>query len=256
MTISALVLTKNEEEMIEGCLKQLKFAGEIVIVDQNSVDNTLKIAKKYTDRIFKSSANDFAQNRNTLKDQAKGQWLLYVDADERLSQELIKEVKIAISKNEFDAFYIPRKNYVLGKWLRHGGWWPDYAPRLFAKAKLEKWEGKVHESPVVSGKIGYLKTPIEHLSARSMSQMFSKSIKWAKIEAELISKSKKPKVDIPTIAKAATKEFISRYFGKLGFLDGAVGLIEGIYQALHQSIILTYLWEIQNNFKRKVRHNE
>ena len=82
MTISALVLTKNEEEMIEDCLRQLRFADEIVIVDQNSKDHTLKIARKYTDRIFKSSANDFAQNRNTLKDQAKGLWLLYVDADE------------------------------------------------------------------------------------------------------------------------------------------------------------------------------
>ena len=139
MTISALVLTKNEEEMIEDCLKQLKFADEIVIVDQNSVDNTLKIAKKYTDRVFKSSANDFAQNRNTLKDQAGGEWLLYIDADERLPQELVKEIKTAIAKKEFNAFYIPRKNYVLGKWVRHGGWWPDYAPRLFKKSKLEKW---------------------------------------------------------------------------------------------------------------------
>src|SRR3989304_6588299 len=146
MTISALVLTKNEEEMIEDCLRQLRFADEIVIVDQNSKDHTLKIARKYTDRIFKSSANDFAQNRNTLKDQAKGKWLLYVDADERLPQELIKEIKIAISKNEFGAFYIPRKNYVLGKWVRHGGWWLGYAPRLFEKWKLKKREGGVAES--------------------------------------------------------------------------------------------------------------
>ena len=251
MTISALVLTKNEEEMIEDCLKQLRFADEIVIVDQNSEDFTLKIARKYTDRIFKSSANDFALNRNTLKDQAKGKWLLYVDADERLSQELIKEIKIAISKNEFGAFYIPRKNYVLGKWLRHGGWWPDYAPRLFAKSKLEKWEGVVHESPVISGKIGCLKTPIEHLSARSMSQMFSKSIKWAKIEADLFLKHGHRPVGIASILKLSSYEFIRRYFLKLGFLDGVVGLIEGIYQSLHQAMVLTYLWELQNKKNRR-----
>src|SRR3989337_934950 len=113
MRISALVLTRNEEEMIGDCLKQLIFADEIVILDQNSTDDTLKIAKKYTEKIFKSGENDFAQNRNTLKDRAKGEWLLYVDADEKLSQELIKEIKIAISKNECSAFYIPRKNYVL-----------------------------------------------------------------------------------------------------------------------------------------------
>jgi len=246
MTISALVLTKNEEEMIEGCLKQLTFADEIIIVDQDSVDNTLRIAKKYTDKIFKSSANDFAQNRNILKDQAKCKWLLYVDADERLPQELIKEIKIAISKNECSAFYIPRKNYVLGKWVRHGGWWPDYAPRIFAKSKLEKWEGVVHESPVISGKIGYLKTPIEHLSARSMSQMFSKSINWAKIEADLFLKQGHRQVGIASILKLSAFEFIRRYIVKMGFLDGVVGLIEGIYQSLHQAMVLTYLWEAQN----------
>ena len=103
MTISALVLTKNEEEMIEGCLKQLNFANEIIVLDQNSTDNTLEIAKKYTGRIFKSSANDFAQNRNTLKDQANGKWLLYVDADDRLSQELIKEINV----NPLDAAAAP-----------------------------------------------------------------------------------------------------------------------------------------------------
>ena len=246
MTISALVLAKNEEEMIEGCLKQLTFADEIVIVDQDSVDNTLKIARKYTNRIFKSTANDFAQNRNTLKDKAKCKWLLYVDADEKLSQGLVKELKGAISKNEFSAFYIPRKNYVLGKWVKHGGWWPDYTPRLFEKSKLEKWKGKVHESPVISGKIGYLKTPIEHLSARSMSQMFSKSVNWAKIEADLFLKSGNRPVGIAGTLKLSVLEFIRRYFIKLGFLDGIVGLIAAIYQALHQVMIMTYLWELQN----------
>ena len=251
MTISALVLTKNEEEMIKDCLKQLTFADEIVIVDQDSVDNTLKIARKYTDRIFKSTANDFAQNRNTLKDKAKSKWLLYVDADERLPQELIREIKIAISKNDFSAFYIPRKNYVLGKWVRYGGWWPDYAPRLFKKSKLEKWEGVVHESPVISGKISYLKTPIEHLSARSMSQMFSKSIKWAKIEADLSMAHGHRQVSIASILKLSAFEFMRRYILKMGFLDGVVGLIEGIYQSLHQAMALTYLWEEQNRKNRR-----
>lgn len=251
MTISALVLTKNEEKMVEGCLKQLTFADEIVIVDQDSVDNTLKITRKYTDRIFESTANDFARNRNTLKDRAKGKWLLYVDADERLPQELIREIKIAISKNDFSAFYIPRKNYVLGKWVRHGGWWPDYAPRLFKKSKLEKWEGVVHESPVISGKISYLKTPIEHLSARSMSQMFLKSIKWAKIEADLFLEHGHRQVGIISILKLSAFEFVRRYILKLGFLDGVVGLIEGIYQSLHQAMVLTYLWEAQNKKNRR-----
>ena len=251
MKISALVLTRNEEEMIEDCLKQLEFADEIVILDQNSVDDTLKIAKKYTDKIYKSGENDFAKNRNTLKDLARGEWLLYVDADERLPKDLQEEIKRSIKKKEFAAYYIPRKNYVLGKWVKHGGWWPDYTPRLFAKSKLEKWEGKVHESPQVSGKIGYLKTPIIHLSARTMSQMFSKSITWAKIEADLFLKHSNRQVSIASILKLSAFEFIRRYIFKMGFLDGVVGLIEGIYQSLHQAMVMTYLWEAQNKKNRR-----
>ena len=101
MTISALVLTKNEEEMIEDCMKQLRFADEIIVLDQNSTDKTVKVAKKYTEKIFKSAENDFAKSRNNLKDLARGDWLLYVDADERFSKELIKELKTAISRKQF-----------------------------------------------------------------------------------------------------------------------------------------------------------
>lgn len=252
MKISALVLTKNEEGMIEDCLKQLKFADEIIVLDQNSQDRTVEIAQKYTDLIFKSNVRDFSQNRNILREKAKGHWLLYVDADERLPDELIKEISKEIERGKYDAFYIPRKNYILGKWVKHGGWWPDYTPRLFVKSKLVKWRGEVHESPHISDKVGYLKTPLDHLSARSMSQMFAKSISWAKIEAEqLLAHGHRP-VGILNIIKAMILEFIRRYFAKLGFLDGTVGFIEGIYQALHQAMVLTYLWELQNKKPDKI----
>src|SRR3990167_2054980 len=202
MTISALVLTKNEEEMIEDCLKQLIFADEIVIVDQNSVDNTLKIAKKYTDRIFKSSANDFAQNRNTLKYLAKGDWLLYVDADERINDQLVNEIRETIKVQKYSAFYFPRKNYILGKWLKHGGWWPDYVPRLFKKSELVGWDGKVHESPEVKGKFSYMKYPISHHTARNVSLMLLKTTKWAKIEANLKNRAGHKMISRTSIVKA------------------------------------------------------
>lgn len=253
MNISVLVLAKNEEEMIEECLSKLNFADEIIILDQGSKDNTVKIAAKFTDKIFHSSTEDFAKNRNSLAKMAKGEWLLYVDVDERFPQETISELKLITNSSDKIAsvFYFPRKNYILGKWVKHGGWWPDYSPRLFQKDDLIKWEGSVHESPKVKGESSYLKNPIIHQSARNMSQMFAKTIKWAEIEAKLYNQTNYPNVTILKIIKAAIREFLRRYIFKIGFLDGSVGLIEGIYQAIHLVIVYTYLWEIQQRTKSK-----
>ena len=251
MKISALVLTRNEEELIGPCLAQLSFADEIIVCDQNSTDKTCEIAQKYTKNIIRSNSDDFSQNRNLLAKQAKGDWLLYVDTDERLDHKLTSEIKEITASGSFAAFYIARKNIILGKWLRHGGWWPDYAPRLFKKKSLIGWEGKVHETPKVDGEFGYLKIPLEHLTARSLSQMFAKTIRWAHIEAELNLQAKSSPVSIMKITKSILTEFFNRYFTKMGFWDGQIGLVQAIYQALHQAIVLTYIWEMQNTTEKK-----
>lgn len=247
MQISALVLTHNEQEILEGCLKSLNFADEIIVLDQNSSDNTVKIAKKFTKNLFKTNNTAFDKNRNKLANLAKGEWLLYLDSDERLTPSLIKQIKKNINEKKFSAFYIPRKNYVLGKHLKHGGWWPDYSPRLFKKKDFIAWEGKIHETPHFKGRAFYFKEPLIHLTARNLNLMLNKSIKWAKIEAELAFESNHSKVNQFKVIKAFSFDFFYRYFIKLGFLDGVVGLIESIYQALHKAMVLTYLWELQNN---------
>lgn len=244
--ISALVLTKNEEAVLNDCLKQLAFASEIIVLDQKSTDSTIKIAKKFTDKVLESDDSNFANCRNKLAKAASQKWLLYVDADERFTQESIKEIKNSIASETYSYYYFPRKNIVLGKWLKHGGWWPDYVPKLIKKDSLIGWEGAVHESPKVEGISRYLEYPITHLTARNMDLMFKKSIVWAKIEAELFNKAEFPRVTQLSVIKATVREFISRYIFKRGMLDGKVGLIESVYQSLHQAIVQVYLWEIQN----------
>lgn len=246
MKLSALILTKNEEDMIEDCLKQLNFVDEIIILDQNSQDNTINLAKKYTGKIYKSDNYDFAKSRNMLAKYAKGEWLFYLDADERVNSITIDEIKSILKSPQYDAYYFPRKNYILGHAMKHGGWWPDYVPRLLKKSTLIAWYGEVHESPKIKGRFGYMKNPITHLTARSLNLMLSKSIKWAKIEAVLRFDAGQSKVTILKTSKAALLEFIYRYFVKKAFLDGTIGLIESIYQALHQIIVMAYLWEFQN----------
>lgn len=251
MNISVLILAKNEQEMMPDCLKQLNFASEIIILDQYSSDDTVKIAKKYTDKIFKSNSKDFSENRNILLSYATCDWVLYLDSDERLSPKGIAEIEEFVKSPKFDAYYFPRKNFVLGTYLNHGGWWPDYAPRLFKRKNVKKWYGKVHETPAIIGTFGYAEEPINHLTARSVTSMLEKTIKWAKIEADLAYTANHPKVAIIKVIKAMLFEFGYRYIKKLGVLDGRVGLIEAIFQALHKAVYLTYLWELQNKTQEK-----
>ncbi|MCR4325030.1 MAG: glycosyltransferase family 2 protein [Candidatus Curtissbacteria bacterium] len=252
MKISALILAKNEEEMIEDALSQLNFVDEIIVLSQNSYDNTKKIALRYTDKVFETKVEDFSKNRNFLAEKASGDWLLYVDADERFDAKNKEEIKKALAQNEsFKAYYFPRKNMVLGTWVKHANWWPDYVPRLIKKENLVTWRGRVHESPEIEGDFGYLKNPITHLTARNMTLMLEKSIRWAKIEAQLYNKASNPRVTQARIIRFCLFKFLHRYFYKLEILDGRVGLISAIYQALHDAMTLTYLWEIQNDTQHK-----
>jgi len=253
LNISALILAKNEQQQLEDCLKQLDFVKEIIVLDQNSTDNTRKIAEKYTGKIINSDSGNFAKNRDMLAAAAAHEWLFYLDPDERIDDKLVGEIKKTVEEGNLSTCYIPRKNIILGKWLKHGGWWPDYVPRLFKKESLIAWYGEVHESPQFKGEATYLKNAITHLTARSLDQMLKKSIVWGQIEARLYHRAKYPKVTIFRLIKAAGREFTTRYFLKLGLLDGTVGLIQAIYQALHQAIILIYLWEIQTNSKEKFK---
>lgn len=253
MKLSALLLVKNEEEILGDCLSQLKFVDEIIVLDQNSKDQTKKIAQRFTKNVFSTKSENFAENRNVLLAHAKGEWLLYLDADERLTENLISEIKNKIIAPKYPAYYFARKNIILGHEMKHGGWWPDYAPRLFQKGNLVEWTGMVHESPHINGEFGYLKNPLIHKTARSMSKMLEKSIKWAKVEAELRYNAGQSQVNILKVIKASVFEFTNRYFMKKALLDGTIGLIESIYQALHTVMVLTYLWELQNKTRKKYK---
>lgn len=252
MKISALILTKNEEETIEDCLKQLKFVDEIIVLDQNSMDKTAKFAAKYTNRIYHSNETGFDKNRNTLFKLAKYDWLLYLDADERIDEKFVRELKTKIETSKYDVFFVPRKNYVLGKRMKHGGWWPDYVPKIFRKDNFIRWSGEVHESPEFKGDFSYFDTAITHITARNLNLMMEKSIRWAKIEAKLNFQNNASSVSIFTVIKAIFSAFCKRYLIKGGFIDGTIGLVQAIYQALNQSIVLVYLWEMQNESKKVI----
>lgn len=243
--ISAIVLAKNSESLIEECLESLKWADEIVLVDNDSTDSTLEKAKKFNNVFVLKNYGDFSERRNIGAKRASGEWLLYIDDDERVTPLLKKEIETTLEDATFPAYAIARRNIFLGHEMKHGGWWPDYVLRLIKKDALKDWKGELHEQPVVDGEIGKLKEPLIHISHRSLSEMVDKTNDWSEIEARLLYESGHPKMAWWRFFSVAAREFWYRGIKELGFLDGPVGIIEIIYQVFSRMITYAKLWEMQ-----------
>ena len=248
--ISVLILTKNEEKVINACLASAhQLAGaEIIVVDNFSEDKTLEIIKKYTKKIFQKEFEGYAKVRNFSLRQAQGNWVFYLDADERISTQLKDEIlKETGDKSQgISAFAVPRKNILLGKWQKHGGWWPDYQIRLFKREALKGWSGELHETPAFSGKLGYLKNPLIHLTHRDIASMMEKTAKWAPIEAKLRAEARHPKMSGWRFAKIVKGKLFSQFL-KGGWRNGTEGWIEIFYQTFSFFITYVKLWEIQRS---------
>jgi len=251
MKLSAIIITKNEQVMLPECLKTLDWADEIVVVDSQSQDRTVNIAKNVGAKIISvPSGTDYSTARNLGLAAAKGNWILYIDADERVSPQLKREIISAARNNPGETSYkVPRKNIMLGMWLKHGGFWPDYAHRLFSKDALIKWTGKLHESPTTKGTINKLKNPLTHYTARTISSALTKSAHWAPIEAKLLLGANASRVTWWRVIKVFKSKFFQVYIKRKGFLDGTRGLILAFIQAHHQASILVNLWQFQQQKK-------
>lgn len=246
--ISAIIITKNEAKMLPSCLKTLKWVDEIIVVDAQSEDETVTLAKKFAAKIVTvPDGTDYSTSRNIGQKTATGDWLFYVDADERITSELKKEILSTICdlRSKIYSYKLSRQNIMLGQWLKHGGFWPDYVHRLFHKDALIKWTGKLHESPTVKGEIGTLTHPIKHYTARTIRMALAKSARWAPIEAQLLYQANSPQVIWWKLIKVFFQKLFSVWIIKAGFLDGTRGFILAFIQATHQMSVLTSLWELQ-----------
>lgn len=248
--ISAIVITRNVENIIADCLDSLSFCDEIVVIDNKSEDRTIEIAGKMGAKVFEYVSDDFAKSRNFGLEKAGGEWILYVDADERVTKELALNIRQQVlnAKSQFSAFKLKRKNFYFGN---HE--WPyiERIKRLFKKDKLEGWYGKLHESPRILGEIGELEGYLLHYTHRDLKSMLAKTIKWSKIEAELRFKSGHPKMAWWRFPRVMLTAFFNSYIRQGGWKVGVVGLIEGMYQSF--SIFITYsrLWEMQEKLSAR-----
>lgn len=246
MKISAVLLTKNVQEHIKDCLESVNWADEIILVDGGSTDKTLEIAEGYKARIVRQKGKSYDQWRNQGKDEAKGDWIFYLDPDERVTPLLRKEIqKVVRSASPLVAYAIPRRNFVFGKELRHGGWYPDHVVRLFKKEYLDRWVGELHEQPQVRGEIGYLQEPLIHLKEDNLSDMVEKTNKWSEIEARLLFRAGHPRMSWWRFVRVVATEVFDRLILKRGFLDGIEGIIFSLYQGWSKFATYGKLWEMQ-----------
>lgn len=241
--IDVLILASNEEEVIEDAIRSVKgWASNIIVIDSESKDDTAEIARKNGARVVIHKFKDFSDQRNFAISQSSSEWVLYLDADERVTDEFQKEVEKKINEGRFDAFEIRRDTYYFGK--RWG--LTDKVLRLVKKEKFEKWEGIVHETAHVKGEVGLISSPIKHFTHRSLSQMVEKTNAWSNYEAKLRFDAKHPKMKWWRFLRVMMTEFLRSYFKEKGYKNGQYGFVEAIYQSY--SIFITYakLWELQN----------
>lgn len=242
MSISAIIITRNEEENIQDCIKTLDFVDEIVVVDNFSTDNTIALATKLVTKVHKVPGLDFSYLRNVGREKAISEWLLYIDADERVSKELASEIKHAVKNAKFSAFSIIRKNYYLGKESPN----LERINRLMKKDALIGWHGSLHESPIIAGTIEKLDHYLLHFTHRNISSMVLKTNEWSGIESQLLYKSNHPPMREWRFMRIMITTFFKSYIKEKAWKMGSIGFIESIYQSFSTFITYTKLWEKQN----------
>jgi glycosyltransferase involved in cell wall biosynthesis len=245
MNITAIIIAKNEELMIANCIEALRWCKEIVVIDNGSNDGTAKLAEALGARVIGFGSADFSKVRNEGLHRSKTDWVFYVDADERVSPELAKEILVNIETETGDVFKMKRENICYGYKLSHGGWDKDFVTRVFKKSALEGWQGAIHESPIFKGKVVELKNHLVHLTHRSTASNLRKSAEWTGIEAELLYKAGISQVTLFTFFRKGIMEFVRRAFLKGGQRDGMVGFVEALVQGMNKIMVYIQVWEMQ-----------
>lgn len=245
-TLSVVVSAYNEEKTIARCLESVPFADEIIVVDNTSGDTTLEIAKKFTRNTYsKPNKLMLNENKNFGFSKTTGDWILNLDADEEITPELEKEIlRIIQSDCKENGFWIKRKNYSFGKWIRHGLWWPDKQIRLFRRGKGEFPCVHIHEYVKVDGQTGELTEPYVHHNYETIHQYLSKIDRASNSEAISLKESQYQILWTDAI-RFPVSDFVKIYFAQSGWKDGLHGLVLALLQSFYSFCVFAKLWETE-----------
>ncbi len=223
--ISVAVITYNEEDNIRGALESVKWADEIVVVDSFSTDKTREICREYTDKVYSFKWRGFSDQKDRAVSLTTHQWVFVLDADERVTGGLKHEIISILESTSYkDGYYVPRKNYFGKKWIKHGGWWPDYTLRLFRRDMGAFVKRAVHEAINVNGDTGYLKNHVEHYTYKDIGDYFNRMQTYSALGAkELFNNGRKATILDIVFRPVAT--FCRMLILQAGILDGFYGII-------------------------------
>ncbi len=240
--ISAVILTKNEEENIVDCIESVLWCDEIVVIDDFSIDRTVELAKRSKAKVFQRTLdNDFAAQRNFGLEQTKGDWVFFLDADERVNNTLQKEILYKTTKDGvIQGFYCKRRDFIWGKELLHGEIAHVRLLRL-AKKNAGKWKGNVHEVWKVKGKKKTFDNALLHYPHKTLNLFLREINRYSKLRAEELYRQGKSIAAWQILLYPKVK-FIQNYFFRLGFLDGIPGLLVALLMSFHSFLVRSKLW--------------
>jgi len=249
-SISATVITYNEERNIGDCLKSMAWVDEIIVVDSLSSDKTGDICRQYTRNVLQRPWPGHVLQKQFALEQATGDWVLCLDADERLSPDAQEKLRAEISSaaSDIDGFVFPRHSYYLGRWINHGGWYPDYKLRLIRRGR-GRWSGvDPHDKLMVEGRTKTLQTEILHYVYRNLSHQLTTVDSFSAITARQWQGQGKKFSLLPLLVKPPAK-FLECYIWKKGFLDGLPGFIIAVASSFYVFLKYAKFWEEQQHKK-------
>jgi glycosyltransferase involved in cell wall biosynthesis len=255
-TITAVLAVRDEEAMIRSCLELLAFANElVVVVDDRTRDATAEIAWEFTSNVHVRPFRDFAEHKNFALDQATSDWVLVVDADERVTPALARELQAAVAApGNAVAFQIPRRHYFFARRFRHGGW--DDEPVRLLRRGAGRHRGRIHETIEVDGEVARLSEPLWHFTHRDVESMLQKTVVFGSLQADEMAEQGHPPVTIRSLAKVVLAETYVRLVRGRGWRDGTAGFIESVYQPFSLFCVHVMLWERQQRPSLEERYRE
>lgn len=249
--LSVVVITKNEENNIDECLKSVRgWANEIVVVDDESTDRTVELVRKYTDNVYSRKMDVEGTHRNWAYAKAANEWVLSLDADERVTPELREEISKVFSNPEHSLYTIPRRNYIGDYWVRYGGQYPSAQLRLFRKGCFRYEDTYVHPRVFLEGTTGHLKNDIIHYSYKDFSHFLQKLNGQTTLEARKWVDDKRT-MKLSKALWRAFDRFFRAYISKKGYKDGFVGFMFAYFASLYQVMSYAKYWQMTVHSNRQ-----
>jgi glycosyltransferase involved in cell wall biosynthesis len=240
--LTVTVITRDEAVNLGGCLDSVSWADEIVLVDSGSTDDTVAIARRYTDRVLVRGWPGYAAQKNLAADEASHDWILSVDADERVTPALAAEIRGLLGgAPPARGYRLPRVSFYLGRWIRSTDWYPDYQLRLYDRS-VSRWTGLVHEGVQVNGPVGRLRADLQHLPYRDIAHHLQTIDRYTALAARQLA-DRGARVGVAGLLARPTGAFLRNYLLRAGWRDGAVGLVVSVLNSYYVFLKFAKLWE-------------